>query len=169
MTPLAQQFRSRFNRRQAISSTEYIERNATKIRPNPGPNWKAIGTGDFNGDGRSDILWQNTNTGQASIWEMNGSSLIGGGRAGPDPGPTWRAIGAADFNGDGFSDMKFTVEAVPQAKFTAWVAQAHAEGAALDQAGYAALAKQSQAVPAKSYGSVTQGLFDRIVSQRSGG
>ena len=27
--------------------------------PNPGPSWNAIGTGDFNGDGHSDILWQN--------------------------------------------------------------------------------------------------------------
>ena len=27
---------------------------------NPGPSWHAIGTGDFNGDGFSDILWQNS-------------------------------------------------------------------------------------------------------------
>ena len=49
------------------------------MTPNPGPAWQAIGTGDFNEDGYSDILWQNTNTGQISIWEMNGNSLIGGG------------------------------------------------------------------------------------------
>jgi hypothetical protein len=30
------------------------------VSPNPGPNWKAIGTGDFNGDGFADILFQNT-------------------------------------------------------------------------------------------------------------
>ena len=39
----------------------------------------AVGTGDFNGDGLSDILWQNANTGQASIWEMNANDLMGGG------------------------------------------------------------------------------------------
>ena len=44
------------------------------MSPNPGPSWKAIGTGDFNGDGISDILWQNTSTGQAAIWEMNGTT-----------------------------------------------------------------------------------------------
>jgi FG-GAP repeat len=27
---------------------------------NPGPSWRAVGTGDFNGDGKSDILLQNT-------------------------------------------------------------------------------------------------------------
>ena len=43
------------------------------VGPNPGPSWKAIGTGDFNDDGHSDILWQNTN-GQAAIWEMNGTN-----------------------------------------------------------------------------------------------
>jgi hypothetical protein len=38
------------------------------VTPNPGLNWKVIGTGDFTDDGFSDdILWQNANTGQASI------------------------------------------------------------------------------------------------------
>ena len=49
------------------------------VTPNPGTSWKAIGTGDFNKDGHSDILWQNTNTGQVSIWEMDGNTFIGGG------------------------------------------------------------------------------------------
>jgi hypothetical protein len=75
------------------------------VTPNPGPSWKAIGTGDFNDDGFSDILWQNTNTGQVSIWEMDGTSLMGGGPVTPNPGPSWQAIGTGDFNHDGFSDI----------------------------------------------------------------
>ena len=43
------------------------------VSPNPGLSWHAIGAGDFNGDGHSDILFQNT-SGQASVWEMNGNS-----------------------------------------------------------------------------------------------
>jgi hypothetical protein len=74
------------------------------VSPNPGPAWKAIGTGDFNKDGNADILWQNTSTGQASIWEMNGSILIGGGPVSPNPGPAWKAVGTGDFTDDGFSD-----------------------------------------------------------------
>ena len=27
---------------------------------NPGPSWQVKDTGDFNGDGKSDILWQNS-------------------------------------------------------------------------------------------------------------
>ena len=46
---------------------------------NPGPSSKAIGTGDFNHDGNSDILLQNTSSGQVSVWEMNGNTIIGGG------------------------------------------------------------------------------------------
>ena len=71
---------------------------------NPGPTWRAVGTGDFNDDARSDILWQNT-SGQAEIWEMGGTSLIGGGPAGANPGPTWRAVGTGDFNDDHHSDI----------------------------------------------------------------
>jgi hypothetical protein len=64
------------------------------LAANPGPTWKAVGTGDFNGDGHSDILFQNTN-GQAAIWDMNGLTQIAGGASlvGPNPGAAWRAIG----------------------------------------------------------------------------
>jgi uncharacterized repeat protein (TIGR03803 family) len=75
------------------------------VSPNPGPIWRAVGTGDFFGDGDADILWQNTSTGQASIWEMSGNSLIGGGAVNPNPGPSWRAVGTGDFNGDHVSDI----------------------------------------------------------------
>ena len=74
------------------------------VSPNPGPSWKAIGTGDFNDDGDSDILWQ-TSTGQVSVWEMAGSALIGGGAVSPNPGPSWRAIGTGVFDGDSHSDI----------------------------------------------------------------
>ena len=77
------------------------------VNPNPGPAWQAIGTGDFNHDGDSDILFQNTNTGQVSIWEMNENSLIGGGPVRPNPGPNWKANGTGDFNDDGHSDVLF--------------------------------------------------------------
>jgi hypothetical protein len=72
------------------------------VTPSSGTAWKAIGTGDFNGDGFSDILFQNKSTGQVSVWEMDGTSLIGGGKVSANPGPSWHAIGT-----DGGSDILF--------------------------------------------------------------
>ena len=61
-------------------------------------------TSDFNGDAKSDLLWQNT-SGQADIWEMNGSNVINGANVGANPGPSWKLIGTGDFNGDAKSDL----------------------------------------------------------------
>ena len=38
-------------------------------------DWIVTETGDFNGDGKSDLLWRNTTTGDAAIWFMNGVAL----------------------------------------------------------------------------------------------
>jgi hypothetical protein len=70
------------------------------VNPNPGLSWQAIGTGDFNSDGNSDILFQNKSTGQVSVWEMNGNHLIGGGMVSANPGLSWHVIGT-----DGGSDI----------------------------------------------------------------
>jgi hypothetical protein len=54
---------------------------------NPGPDWHVMGTGDYNQDSRSDILFQNS-SGAVSIWEMNGTSVIASSTL-SNPGPTW--------------------------------------------------------------------------------
>jgi cytochrome o ubiquinol oxidase subunit 2 len=72
---------------------------------------------------------------------------------------------SANFSGDGFSDMQFIAEAVPTADFDSWVAAVRSGGSALDDAGYAELAKPSQAVPPTTYRSVDPKLFDRIIEQ----
>jgi lipopolysaccharide export system protein LptA len=58
---------------------------------------------DFDGDGKSDILWQNDNA-LPAIWQMNATSLAGGGVL-PNPGAGWHEIGTGDFNGDGKADI----------------------------------------------------------------
>src|SRR5437879_6116567 len=45
--------------------------------PAPPASWHVITTGDFNGDGHSDLLWQNDN-GTPLIWTMNGANVVAG-------------------------------------------------------------------------------------------
>ena len=66
-------------------------------------SWQVLGTGDFNGDGRSDLLWRNE-TGITAIWEMNGNQVIGNYGIGT-LSTDWRFVDTGDFNGDGNSDV----------------------------------------------------------------
>jgi len=76
---------------------------------------------------------------------------------------------SANFSGDGFSDMRFIAKAVPAGDFDGWVKQVRGAGSVLDDAGYAALAKPSQAVPPTTYRSVEPNLFERIIDQTVSG
>jgi len=71
----------------------------------PGANWKPIATGDFNGDGKSDIIWQNSSTKQVEVYLMDGSTVTNAPSALATSNLT--AVGTGDFNGDGFSDVLF--------------------------------------------------------------
>jgi uncharacterized repeat protein (TIGR03803 family) len=53
----------------------------------------------------TNILWQNTSTGQASVWEMDSATLIGGGPVTPSPGLGWDAVATGDFQGNGGSGI----------------------------------------------------------------
>jgi len=76
---------------------------------------------------------------------------------------------SANFSGDGFAEMRFIAKAVPTGDFNAWVTQVRGTGSALDDAGYAALAKPSEAVPPTTYRSVERNLFERIIDQTVSG
>jgi hypothetical protein len=40
------------------------------------PPWQVVGVGDFNGDGRADVLWFNTNTGVLAEWLLDGKGNV---------------------------------------------------------------------------------------------
>jgi hypothetical protein len=76
------------------------------LQPNPTIAWRIVGSGDFNGDGKADILFQNA-AGTPMIWTMNASGGVTSEIGLPATGPNWTAIGTGDFNGDGQSDILF--------------------------------------------------------------
>src|SRR6266850_1646511 len=69
-------------------------------------NWTIAGTGDFDGDGRADILWRNTSTGQNYVYFMDGTTIK------PTEGfirtvsdQNWQVAGIGDLDGDGKDDI----------------------------------------------------------------
>src|SRR6266481_2541557 len=73
------------------------------------PNFLAFETifpvkADFNGNGKSDILWQNNSTGDRVIEFMNGTSPIGSAVL-PIVPTAWNIVGSGDFNADLNSDI----------------------------------------------------------------
>ncbi|MBD2517227.1 VCBS repeat-containing protein [Nostoc sp. FACHB-973] len=89
--------------------------DGTKVVANPDLSWKVPGnsgweikgTGDFNQDGKTDILWYQPSSGRVNAWLLDGTKVV----ANPDlswnvPGDSgWEIKGTGDFNQDGKTDI----------------------------------------------------------------
>lgn len=80
----------------------------TAYLPNLYNGFQLIGTGDFNGDGKADLLWQTSQPSQYAIWLMDNTTILNSAvydwPMTPEGGP-WSLQAVADFNGDGKSDL----------------------------------------------------------------
>lgn len=72
---------------------------------NPGTDWHIAGTGDFNGDGRDDILWRNDSGTVVDLLGQANGSFISNANFNLNPGLDWHVVGTGDFNGDGRDDI----------------------------------------------------------------
>ena len=95
-----------------LSNTATIAPSGGVTDPTPGNNSAtdsdnvlvaAAAKADFNADGHSDVLWENSD-GSAAVWLMNG--LVSNGDAGIlGPGSGFTVALMADFDGDGKTDL----------------------------------------------------------------
>jgi len=78
--------------------------------PDCANQWKVIGTGDFNNDYTSDVLWYNATTGELSAWILDGKggvtrTLSLDWKCGPACAAQWKPVAIGDFNADNKSDV----------------------------------------------------------------
>ncbi|MFP2905822.1 M57 family metalloprotease [Pyxidicoccus sp. 3LFB2] len=69
--------------------------------------WDLKGTGDFNRDGHTDVVWHHSGHGQVAIWYLNGTTVVGNAvLSQTSPGSAgWEIKGTGDFNRDGHLDV----------------------------------------------------------------
>jgi hypothetical protein len=70
-----------------------------------GATWVDVKVGDFNGDGKSDIIARASQNGQWYVGLSNGSAFTTSLWASWSTGATWVDVQVGDFNGDGKSDL----------------------------------------------------------------
>jgi subtilisin family serine protease len=69
-------------------------------------DWKVVGAGDLNSDGKTDLIWQSASTGQVYLWFMDGQGNEQSGRyLGNGDFGDWKVVGAEDLNSDGKTDL----------------------------------------------------------------
>jgi Cadherin-like/Beta-propeller repeat/Bacterial Ig domain/FG-GAP-like repeat len=81
------------------------DRQFLETRVVPDLNWQMVKAGDFNSDGKADILWRNFRTGDNAIWLMNGIKSIQEKFITKVGDLNWRIEQIGDFDGDGNSDI----------------------------------------------------------------
>ncbi|MBE9548767.1 MAG: VCBS repeat-containing protein [Proteobacteria bacterium] len=85
-------------------NNRFVKANSGPTWLFPSPDWEMMGTGDFNGNGRGDILLRNRITGGWWIFLMNGRNFTSG-KTLITVDMDWQMAGLGDFDGDGRDDV----------------------------------------------------------------
>lgn len=82
-------------------------RDRAELR-SPGRQWSAQGLADFDGDGRTDVLWRNKDSGENLVWYMHGDQgtrYKDSERIETFKDSDWQLHGVGDFNQNGSLDL----------------------------------------------------------------
>ena len=107
------------------------------VRP-IGSNWKIKGIGDFDGDGKADILLQDEDplsptSGWTLIWFMDGAVVSSAGAIRP-VALNWKINAVGDFDGDGKADILWRDES-PGSPSYGWMIAWFMDGASVSSTG----------------------------------
>jgi hypothetical protein len=69
------------------------------IYTEPNLDWKIVGTPDIDGDGKADLLWWNSSTGQVYAMLMNGLTIGPEAQVYVEPNTLWNIVAVGDFSG----------------------------------------------------------------------
>ncbi|PYR33608.1 MAG: VCBS repeat-containing protein, partial [Acidobacteria bacterium] len=67
--------------------------------------WQFVGVGDVDGDGRADLVWRHTQTGDVAVWLMNGATVVRSAVVASSVPLAWRIAKVVDIDGDGKADL----------------------------------------------------------------
>jgi peptidyl-Asp metalloendopeptidase len=81
------------------------------IYQQPEITWKIVAAADFNGDGKSDILWRNSSTGLVWMFLMDGPTITASNAVYQEPDRAWQIVAQGDYDGDGKADLLWRNEA----------------------------------------------------------
>jgi hypothetical protein len=68
-------------------------------------NWRIVGTGDLNGDGKADLVWRNRSTGIVFGMLMNGLAVSSNGVFWTEPDLNWEIVSIGNYTNDAKADL----------------------------------------------------------------
>ncbi len=77
------------------------------LLPNAPAGADLVGTGDYDGNGSADLLWEDPQSGKLTLWRVDAGVVVATDVASPDlpSADEWHVGGSADFDGDGTDDV----------------------------------------------------------------
>jgi hypothetical protein len=67
--------------------------------------WQIAGVGDLDADGKADVVWRQTQTGDVATWLMNGAAIKRTEIVWFGVAPEWQIVGVEDTDGDRRVDL----------------------------------------------------------------